>query len=261
MGGDHRVHDREAEAGRGGVGRVRSGRVGPGEPLEQVGQQAGGDAGAVVGDRQNHPRRGRERAPADRLRPGPGLAVGQPVADPHGDQGAVRRVPSGVGEQVREHLVQPVLVAGGEHRVVRELQDPPVAGAGGLSVAGGVDRQPAQVDRFRRQRAPGVEPGEQQQVVDQDAHPLGFRQHPAERVRDRLAGVARVQQRELGVAADGGQRGAQLVRGVGGEPAQPRLAGRAPSQRRLHVAEHPVERQAHLAGLGRRVGVGHAGRQ
>ena len=80
-------------------------------------------------------------------------------------------------------------------------------------------------------------------------------------MRDRLGGVAWVEQRELGVAADGGQRGAQLVRRVGGEPAQPRLAGRAPLQRRLHVAEHPVERQPHLAGLGGRVGVGHSGGQ
>ena len=70
-----------------------------------------------------------------------------------------------------------------------------------------------------------------------------------------------MQQGQLGVAADGGQRGAQLVRRVGGEPAQPRLAGRAPPQCGLHVAEHPVERQPHLAGLGRRVGVGHPGGQ
>ena len=74
----------------------------------------------------------------------------------------------------------------------------------------------------------------------------------------RVAGVA---QRQLGVAADGRQRGAQLVRRVGGEPAQPGLAGRAPPERGLHVAEHPVEGEADLAGLGRRVGVGDAGRQ
>ena len=59
--------------------------------------------------------------------------------------------------------------------------------------------------------------------------------------------------------ADSGVRSSW--RRVGGEPAQPGLAGRAPPQRGLHVAEHPVEGEADLAGLGRRVGVGDAGRQ
>jgi hypothetical protein len=70
-----------------------------------------------------------------------------------------------------------------------------------------------------------------------------------------------VAQRQFGVAADGRQRGAKLVRRVGREPAQPRLAGGAAPQRGLHVAEHPVEGEADLAGLGGRVGVGDAGRQ
>jgi hypothetical protein len=48
------------------------------------------------------------------------------------------------------------------------------------------------------------------------------------------------------------------VAGVGGEPAQPLLARRAAAQRKLHVPEHPVERQPDLAGLGGRIGVRHA---
>ena len=82
------------------------------------------------------------------VRPGAGLAVRQRVADPHGDGGAVWGVPPRVGEQVGEHLVQPVLVAAGEHRVVGEFENPTVAGAGDPSVAGRVDSQPAQVHRF-----------------------------------------------------------------------------------------------------------------
>ena len=161
-----------------------------------------------------------------RLGAGARLAGGQRVADPDGDRGAVRGVPSGVAQQVGEDLVQPVLVAAGEHRVVGELEDPAVAGAGDPGVARRLDGQPGHVDRLAAQRAAGVKPGEQQQVVDEDAHPGGLRQHPAERVRDLVGGVAGVAQRELGVAADGGERGAQLVAGVGGEPAQPGLAGR-----------------------------------
>jgi len=60
----------------------------------------------------------------------------------------------------------------------------------------------------------------------------------------------RVAQRELGVAADGGEGRAQLVAGIGGEPAQPGLTGRPAAQRGLDVAEHPVERHTDLADLG-----------
>ena len=240
------------------VGCVRAGRVRPGEPLEQVGQQAGRDARAVIGHGHHHPRLGRDGAVADRLRAAAGLARRQVAADPHRDGGAVRGVPSGVAEQVGKHLVQPVLVTADRHRVVGQLEDPAVAAAGDLGVAGGVDRQPGHVHRFPGQRAAGVEPGEQQQVVDEHAHPGGFRQYAAERVGDLLGGVAGAQQPEFGVAADGGQRGAQLVARVGGEPAQPRLARGAPPQRRLHVPEHPVEGQPDLACFGVRVGVRHA---
>ena len=170
-------------------------------------------------------------------------------------------MPSGVGQQVGEHLPQPVLVAEDQLRVVGQFQHPPVAGAGHLGVARGVDGQPRHVDRLAAQRPAGVEPGEQQQVVDEDAHPGGLRQDPAEGVRYRLRGVAGMPQGQLGVAADGGQGSAQLVAGVGGEPAQPGFARRAAPQRGLHVTEHPVERQPHLARLGSRVRVGHSGRQ
>jgi hypothetical protein len=57
-------------------------------------------------------------------------------------------VPPGVGEQVGQYLVQPVLIAKGEHGIVRELEDPPVTGPGDLGVAGCLDGQPGQVNRF-----------------------------------------------------------------------------------------------------------------
>ena len=61
---------------------------------------------------------------------------------------------------------------------------------------------------------------------------------------------------ELGVAADGGQRGAQLVAGVGHEVTYPGLARLARGQRRADVVQHPVERGPDLADLGAGVGVG-----
>ena len=60
---------------------------------------------------------------------------------------------------------------------------------------------------------------------------------------------------ELGVAADRGERGAQLVPGVGDELPHPRLALLPGGERRRDVAEHAVERRADLADLGAGVGV------
>ena len=61
---------------------------------------------------------------------------------------------------------------------------------------------------------------------------------------------------QLGVAADRRQRRAQLVAGVGDEPAHPGLAGLPRGQGVGDVVEHPVQRAADLADLGARIGVG-----
>ena len=147
-----------------------------------------------------------------------------------GDHGAWGGVLGGVAHQVGQHLVQPVLIAADHDRLAGQFEYPAVVGGGGPGVAGGVDGQPGQVHGFLGQRAAGVELGEQQQLVDQHAHPLGFRFDPAQRVLDVGRDGARVAQREFGVAADGGERGAQFVAGVGGEAAQPGLAGGAAAQ-------------------------------
>ena len=55
---------------------------------------------------------------------------------------------------------------------------------------------------------------------------------------------------ELGVAADRGQRRAQLVAGVGDELAHPGLAGVSRRQRARDAVEHPVQRGTELADLG-----------
>ena len=198
---------------------MRARGVGPGEPLEQVGQQFGGYAGAVVGDRDHQPGRGRECPARQRLGGAVRLAVGQGVADPDGDRGAVRGVPACVGQQVAEHLPQPVLVAEHELRVVGQFEHPPVTGAGHLGVARGIDDQPGHVDGLAVQRPSGVEPGEQQQVVDEDAHPGGLGKDSSQGVGHAFRCVAGVPQRQFRVAADGREGSAQLVACVGGEAA------------------------------------------
>ncbi len=112
---------------------------------------------------------------------------------------------AGVGQQVGENLVQPVLVALDRDRFGRQVKHPAVAGAGRPRVAGRVDGQPGQVDRLAGERPAGVEPGEQQQVVDEPAHPLRLRVHPAKRgtgLRPEVTGA----QRKLGVPANARKR-------------------------------------------------------
>ena len=162
----------------------------------------------------------------------------------------------GVAEQVAEHLAQPELVTAHRQRLIGELELPAVRRAGHPGVTGGFDRQPGQVDRLPLQRAARVQPGQQQKLVDEVAHPGGFGFHPVQRVQHVVRDRSPVAEGQLGVPADGGQRRAKFVAGVRGEAAQPALARGAPLQGRLHVLEHPVERRANLTDFGVRVVVG-----
>ena len=78
---------------------------------------------------------------------------------------------------------------------------------------------------------------------------------PAQGVGDILAGPAPSAAGQLGVPADRGQRGAQLMARVGDELAYPFLARVSDREGVVDVAEHPVERGAHLPDLGARIGV------
>ena len=73
-------------------------------------------------------------------------------------------------------------------------------------------------------------------------------------MRHRIGVVAHAL-RQLGVAADRGQRRAQFVAGVGDELAHPGLAGLPRRQRGRDVVEHPVQRRPELPNLGARVGI------
>ena len=167
----------------------------------------------------------------------------------------------GVGEQVGQHLVQSGLVARHDDGLGGSVQTPPVAGPGGVGVADGVGAQPGQVHRCTLQRTPGIQPGQQQQVLHQVGHPLRLGLHPTHRVRDILRQRGRITLRQFGIAADRRQRGAQFVAGVGDELPDPALAGLPGRQCGGDVVEHPVERQAEPADLGVGVGVGNPHRQ
>ncbi len=254
MGGDDRVDDREPEA-RGAAGAV-AGVVPAREAAQERRPQGRGDAGPVVGDGEHD-----------------GVGVrGEP--DVHVRAG--RGVRAGVGEEVGQHLAQAGLVAGhlevdgvvrqvvrvqGAGRrvdveVVRagQVERPVVVGSRGVRVRDGVHGEHGEVDGRAVERASGVEPGEEQQVLDEAGHAHGLGLDAVERARRRGRHVVGGAAHELGVPADGGERRAQLVARVGDEPPHLGLGVVARMERGLDVLEHPVERGAHLADLGALVG-------
>ena len=97
--------------------------------------------------------------------------------------------------------------------------------------ARGVDRvleHRDEIDPLGRERTALVEPGEEQQIVDQHLHPRGLDPDPAHDPRQIGGPFVRAALEELRVRGHRAQRGAQLVRRVGDELAQ-LLLGRRPA--------------------------------
>ena len=259
-----------AAAGRPGTGalarlrsRRRPGRRGrrPGRPRSTGRGRCRRPPGCATGRRGRSARRprgllgGEARARGRRTSTHAAGAVARPGGlDGDVDRRARRGVGERVGHQVAEHLAQPGLVAEHDRRARR--------------------RAPSSVDRAVRVRPPGRRARRRRRAragrpaprssgrcwssrasssrsSTSSAHPgrlvLDPAHHPVQLVRlgDRALPV------ELGEAADRGQRRAQLVAGVGDEPAHPVLgrAGRGlrglpGAERRLDLAEHRVQRAA-----------------
>ena len=119
--------------------------------------------------------------------PGPSSATVSTTAPASGASRVVTVVPGGVctralASRFATTWCSRAASPGDGHRLVGQVELPAVFGAGDVRVADRVDDQRGQVDRFDRQRPAGVEPGQQQQVVDEAGHPGALRLHPAQRV-------------------------------------------------------------------------------
>ena len=177
---------------------------------------------------------------------------------PDGDlDGRARRAcADGVADEVGEHLPQPRLLADDHAR--RRRARPSRSGTSRVGRDGSRACRSLTASAASTVRSTGpsahrsalVDPGEREQVLDERAHAGGGLLDAAHGVVDLVGRGQRAHPVQLAVAADGGQRGAQLVRGVGDEPAHPGL-GRGPrAERLLDLGEHPVERGAQPADLG-----------
>ena len=122
-------------------------------------------------------------------------------------------------------------------------------------------RQLGDVDRLAQRLGLLVQPREREQVLDEHAHALGLVLDAAHHHVGAAVLVGGADAEELRVAADRGQRRAQLVRGVGEELAQALLARLALGERLLEPVEHRVQREPEPADLRSRRGRAHPPRE
>jgi hypothetical protein len=156
---------------------------------------------------------------------------------------------------VHEHVHQQVVDGAAEQFLVADRAqavadaDPPgpfgVGDPGPLGTAGD---HGGQVDRLRAPAGMLAQPGQPEHVVDQPAHPAGLQHDPAHHLVDLIGAAQGALLVELGVGAQRGERGAQLVAGVGEETAHLLLAGLAFVQVGLDPGQHAVQRRAEPAG-------------
>ena len=102
----------------------------------------------------------------------------------------------------------------------------------------GIDREHAEVDGRLFERAALVEAGQQEQVVDERSHAHRLGLGAPHRLLQLLALFEPAAPVQLGVAADGRDRRAQLVRRVGDELPQSLLRCRPLVERLLDAGQH-----------------------
>ena len=118
-----------------------------------------------------------------------------------------------------------------------------------------------ELHRLLRERTAFVEPREEQEVVDEHAHPLRLARDPGHRARQVVGPPVGAAPEELRIRANGRERRAQLVRRVGDETAEPLLGGLPRGHLRLDLVQHPVQREPEPSDLGALVGALDAARE
>ena len=95
----------------------------------------------------------------------------------------------------------------------------------------------------------GIEAGEQEEVVNEMTHAVGFGTDSRQRFGYRRGQVAADALGVFGLAAHDRNRGSQLVTGVSDEVTEVIFARVAVTQCRFDVFEHVVERVGYLSGF------------
>ncbi len=141
------------------------------------------------------------------------------------------------------------------HGLVRKFQLPDAVRGHDFLIADRLDGQLGEVDIGDFERLPLVQACQQQQVLHERGHPLGLALHTGEGPLA-VGGEMLGHPHQLRVAADGRQRRAEFVRGVGDKLPDLHLALLPRLESVGDVIQHLVQRVAHAAhfrsGMGRR---------
>ena len=138
----------------------------------------------------------------------------------HGDGAAVGGVLDGVAQHIHHHLLDAAAVSGDQGKSPAVGADQGVAVALGLQLhrpAHGLDGLPEGEADHLHVRPAGVQAAEGQQVLDDPGHPVRLADDDVQKAVLHGAGDVLAVPDGLRVAADVGQRGAQLVGDVGHE--------------------------------------------
>ena len=154
-----------------------------------------------------------------------------------------------VADQVADDLAKARVVAAHHHGPGR-LQGDLTLGCDRARVGCGVARNGLEVDWLGLERPALVEAGDEQHIVDQRGHPHRLLLDPSPREVGVGLRFRRAPPEHLGISTDRCEWRAQLVRGVGDEPAQPALGCGSLLEGGLDLAQHRVEGQTKPADLG-----------
>src|SRR5437899_4057754 len=204
---------RDGEAEPHSTGAPRPGAIEPVEAVEDASMVHLGDPRSTVLHLDGG-LAGRQRPDGDAdVSPG-GRVLDGVIEEIHDALAEERRIALRLDEAIPLHLELLLLLLGEHAEVLR-----------------GARRERAEVhDRPRRLQTPGFGPGQGEEIFDEPGEPLDLLQHAADDVS--IAGaVERIVQRHLAHAPHRGERGAELVRGIGGEAVKPLERVLQPPQR------------------------------
>ena len=185
----------------------------------------------------------------DRRRERPDARAASEGFDRDVDSRSLRGVFGRIADEVRNDLSQSLLVSDHDDRC-RRAEGDHESGRDDLGLLCGLFCDHREIDGVLFERPTLIQAGEEQQVVDEHSHPGRFVLDPPHRRGEVVGACGGPASEELGIAADRGDRGSELVGGVSEELTQPVLRSPLLGECTVDLGEHLVQGCAEATDLG-----------